>query len=188
MITDTRELTSHCASLLWQSPVHRSCLEAVATLNLPDCWIGAGFVRNLVWDFTHHYPAPTALNDVDVVYFDNSDLDKTREQQLQQLLRRRYPTVNWEVRNQARMHIKHDFPPFTDTCDAISHWVEKETAVAARYTGSTVEIMAPYGLQMNYNNSITPHHSHSLSLFESRINNKCWQQIWPKLWINHNIK
>lgn len=183
---DDTLLSSHCAALLWQSPVHRACLEAVATLELPDCWTGAGFVRNLIWDFTHQFSSPTPLNDVDVIFFDKSDTSKTQEQHIQRQLRRLYPAVNWEVRNQARMHLKHDFPPFADTLDAISHWVEKETAVAARYTGTETEIIAPYGLKMNYSNSITPHPAFPAALFESRVSKKCWQQIWPALWINHD--
>lgn len=28
-------------------------LDIVRSLALPDCWIGAGFVRNAVWDHLH---------------------------------------------------------------------------------------------------------------------------------------
>ncbi len=30
-------------------------LKAVKTLNLPDWWIGAGFVRSKIWDSIHGY-------------------------------------------------------------------------------------------------------------------------------------
>ena len=51
----------------------RECLAAVRSLALPDCWIGAGFVRNAVWNALHagvkgFHPPPES--DVDVVYFD----------------------------------------------------------------------------------------------------------------------
>ena len=47
-----------------------SQLKAVESLSLPDCWIGAGFVRNTVWDALHSHPITGALlGDVDVVYF-----------------------------------------------------------------------------------------------------------------------
>ena len=44
-------------------------LQAVRALQLPDCFIAAGFVRNMVWDALHDYPL-TPLNDVDVIYYD----------------------------------------------------------------------------------------------------------------------
>ncbi|WRQ77412.1 nucleotidyltransferase family protein [Pseudomonas saxonica] len=34
----------------------------VRSLNLPDCWIGAGFLRNAVWDYLHgRSPSPAEL-------------------------------------------------------------------------------------------------------------------------------
>jgi len=45
-------------------------LRSIHAMALPDCWIGAGFVRASVWDFLHGYERPTALDDVDVIYFD----------------------------------------------------------------------------------------------------------------------
>ena len=177
---------AHCATLLWQSPFHRSCLEAVASLGLPDSWIGAGFVRNLIWDYTHHLP-PTPLNDVDVIYFNLNDKSKHAEQLIQQQLCRIYPGANWEVRNQSRMHLKHGLSPFTDTAHAISHWVEKETAVAARLIGSQIEIIAPYGLTLNYSNSITPHPAYPPDLCKKRIENKCWLKRWPALFVQDPI-
>lgn len=35
-------------TLLTQDPVRMKILRIARELNLPDCWIGAGFVRSLV--------------------------------------------------------------------------------------------------------------------------------------------
>ncbi|MBL0408362.1 nucleotidyltransferase family protein [Microvirga aerilata] len=49
----------------------------VESLGLPDCWIGAGFIRNTVWDVLHgHEIDITRLNDVDVVFLDPSNPQK----------------------------------------------------------------------------------------------------------------
>ena len=51
MKTDfTTELVTIIKSDTWML----SILEAVRSLDLPDCWIGAGFVRNKVWDYKHN--------------------------------------------------------------------------------------------------------------------------------------
>ncbi len=46
-------------------------LKIVRGLEVNDCWVGAGFVRNKVWDEKHEMKR-TELNDVDVIYFDKS--------------------------------------------------------------------------------------------------------------------
>ena len=52
-------------------------LRAVEELRLPDCWIGAGFVRNAVWDALHgRTPDCGLLNDVDVVFLDRADFQR----------------------------------------------------------------------------------------------------------------
>ena len=54
-------------------------LRTVATLGLPDCWIGAGFVRAKVWDHLHGFSIPTPLEDIDVLYFQAGDLSEQTE-------------------------------------------------------------------------------------------------------------
>ena len=49
-------------------------LNLVAELELPDGWIGAGFVRNAVWDRLHDRPM-TPLSDIDVLYCDPERTD-----------------------------------------------------------------------------------------------------------------
>src|SRR5262249_30677811 len=120
-------------------------LGAVADLQLPDGWIGAGFVRNAVWDaLTGRGPA--ALNDVDVVYFDRTDLSAERDRSIEADLVRAVATVPWSVKNQARMHVRNGDPPYRDCSDAIAHWPETATAVAARLSGGRVELVAPHGV------------------------------------------
>ena len=48
--------------LLSRNVTARVHLARVAQLGLPDCWIGAGFVRNAVWTFcTAGPPTPPRL-------------------------------------------------------------------------------------------------------------------------------
>jgi hypothetical protein len=42
-------------------------LKIVRDLNLNDCWIGARFARNKVWD-ENHRKGRTELNDIHVIY------------------------------------------------------------------------------------------------------------------------
>ncbi len=45
-------------------------LQLAKSLELPDWWICAGFVRSKIWDTLHNYEIRTTIPDVDVIYFD----------------------------------------------------------------------------------------------------------------------
>lgn len=61
-------------------------LRTVRSLDLNDCWIGAGFVRNKVWDVLHKKER-TVLNDVDVIYFDASNSTSEKDVLLENKLK-----------------------------------------------------------------------------------------------------
>lgn len=56
--------------ILSDDPVRMKILYAVRALELNDGWIGAGFVRDAVWDHLHGYGLSPVSGDVDVVWFD----------------------------------------------------------------------------------------------------------------------
>src|SRR6185503_20454597 len=97
----------------------------------PDWWIGAGFLRNKIWDaIEDKVSKPT--RDVDLVYFNAFDVTPETDRAYDERMKRDHPFAEWEIRNQARMHYVDDFPPYTSTADGISHWVETATCVAVR--------------------------------------------------------
>ena len=97
-------------------------LDAIDTIPLPDCWIGAGLIRNAVWDELHGIcSGPTLDADVDVVYFDSADPRKGRDAAIEARLIERVPETKWSVHNQARMHVRNGDSPYLDLEDAIRH-------------------------------------------------------------------
>ena len=170
-------------ALLSADPRLRYALEAVAALDLPDAWIGAGFVRNACWDAAHGRGIEMP-RDIDVVYFDREDPFGVREPEHAAALAKRAPTYPWEVRNQARMHRLHGHAPYGSTVEAVSHWVETATAVAARIgPDGGVQILAPYGTDDLLDMIVRPVPSHrgDLSTFMHRLATKGWLKRWPQL-------
>ena len=169
-------------------PWRMACLEAVAALDLPDGWIGAGFLRTLAWDRLHGFAAATPLADVDVIYFD-PETQREREAEIEKALARRLPAVPWSVRNQARMHRNNGDPPYRDTEDALGHWLETPTAVAARLTAAgETEVLAPFGLADLFDLRVrpTPHaksRADRLAAYRLRTTEKAWTATWPGLWV-----
>ena len=156
----------------------------VERLALPDAWIGAGFIRNSVWDVLHERPIDVArLADVDVLFFDPYGTGKEREAEIEHRLRILAPGIPWSVKNQARMHLRNGDAPYRDTHDAVAHWAETATAIAARSIGGTVEVMAPYGITDLLSLIVrpTPVFRHKMGVYRQRVTDKNWPACWPKL-------
>src|SRR5258708_23619023 len=89
-------------------------LKIVGGTNVPDWAVGAGAVRNLVWDRISAKSERTPPADIDVLYFDPCDIDPARETAYEAELAQQADLV-WQVRNQARMHLRNGDPPYRDT-------------------------------------------------------------------------
>lgn len=174
-------------ALIAQNPMRMRLLQLVCDLHLPDAWIGAGFVRNLVWDALHGFATSTPLTDVDVVYFNSLQIEPAADLKLEARLLNQDPHVKWQVRNQARMHIKNGDAPYTSCADAIARWPETATAVAARVDSKgEIELLAPLGVDDLLYLRVCPT-SHfaatpeKRSVFRARVEEKNWSRTWPKL-------
>jgi len=172
------------ANFMAEQPVLIGLLRAVATLPVSDCWIGAGVIRNAVWDCLHDRPVQIATgSDVDVIYFDHSNSSSERDLTIERQLAAAYAEVPWSVRNQARMHEQNGDAPYRDSEDAIRHWPETATAVAARLQEGRVQIIAPYGIDDLVQMIVrpTPGFRTKLAVYERRLASKNWARRWPRL-------
>ena len=168
--------------LIKQDPVRVKALECVSKLGLPQCYIAAGFVRNLVWDALHGFDVATPLNDADVIYFSPDENDPNAYLQYESQLKQLMPEINWQVRNQALMHIRNGDLPYTSSLDAMSYWPEQETAVAIRQvTPDTYECIAAFGYESLFGYCVTHNPKRSRETFENRVNSKGWLVRWPSL-------
>lgn len=178
-----RDLSDLARFLEAHADLH-ALLSHVESLGLPDGWIGAGLIRNAVWDALHGRAVRlTRLDDVDVIYFDAADVREARDAALERRLGVLAPGMTWQVRNQARMHRRNADAPYRDTCDAIAHWPETATAIAARTAQGKVEVIAPYGIDDLVNLIVrpTPAFTHKMDIYLARLASKDWARRWPKL-------
>lgn len=161
-----------------------NALKCVRLLDLPECYLAAGFVRNLVWDHLHHKSEPTPLNDVDVIYFDfnESNPDKYLDYELK--LNEWLPKLNWQVRNQALMNLRNNDEPYRSSLDAMSYWPEKETAIGIRQlSNGHFDCISAFGFDSLFKLQVTYNPKRLKSVFEHRIKSKGWLTIWDKLTI-----
>lgn len=128
-------------------------LRAVRACQLPDWAVGAGVIRDLVWDELHSGFEPGRVRDVDVAFFDPDDLTPARDQRAERALRSQLPHIPWEATNQAAVHTWYErrfgitADPLTSTAEAVATWPETATAVAVRLLhDDRIEVLAPLGL------------------------------------------
>ena len=174
---------SDIAAFIAGQPRMMRVLRAVAAERLPDGWVGAGFIRNAVWDALHGFATPGEWGDVDVVFFDPVDRRPERDRSIDAALARACPDVPWSVRNQARMHQRNGDAPYADTADALRHWPERCTAIAARASGTGVELLAPFGVADLVSLVVrpTPAFAGKMNICRERVLEKNWQARWPRL-------
>lgn len=164
-------------------------LRAAQALQLPDWWICAGFIRSKIWDELHGFPERTATPDVDVIYFDESNLDESEEKKLESQLHTLLPGIPWSVKNEARMHLLDQAPPYLSCIDAISKFPETATALGLTLDhGNNVVLTAPCGIDDVIHMRVrpTPFFEASpakLKHYETRIAKKNWKQRWPLIHI-----
>ena len=146
-------------------------------------WIGAGFVRNAVWDaLAGRRPDVTTLTDIDVIHLDAAQPEQARDAAAEDALRaaRRLP---WSVTNQARMATRHGHAPYAGIADAIAPWPETATAVAMRFVAGRLEVVAPHGLDDLFAMVIRPSPAHAADTraVRARLAAKQWCLRWPGL-------
>jgi hypothetical protein len=166
--------------LLKKDPQRIAILKAVSTLTLPNCWVAAGFVRNLVWDYFHD--SKTSLNDVDVIYYCQADTQADLAVEALKQLQKVLPKVNWQIKNQALMHIKRQHSQYLSSADAMTYWPEKETAIGVSLDeNQCFSFVAPFGFTSLFEKCITFNPKSDEQVFLKRIEQKGWLTTWPEL-------
>lgn len=162
-------------------------LSAAQRLELPDWWICAGFVRSKIWDSVHGFQKRTPMQDIDVIFYDRKHVDVTSEKKYERELSAIMPHIPWSVKNEARMHVKSNMPPYTSSVDAISKFPETATALGVKLDHrNRLVLTAPHGLQDVVACKVRPTDFFIVSkerrqIYNTRISNKNWSAIWPKV-------
>ncbi len=155
-----------------------AALSDVRSLRLRSWAIGAGAVRDVVWNRLHGLADAPPVSDVDVVHFDP---DRDDDGALEARLKARSP-LRWEVVNQAVVHRwRPGRAPYASLADGIASWPEVVTCVAVTLTDDgRVCVIAPYGLDDLFAMVARPNTRCPTSgAFAERMAKKRWGERWP---------
>lgn len=171
-------------SIISSDPVRMRILRMVKAQELPDCWVAAGLVRSAIWNELHQRHTSNLPEDVDVIWFDRARVTAAVDADHEAALRSIDSTVNWSVKNQARMHLRNADLPYTSATDAMTYWPETATAIAVRLTDAGIEVAAPFGLDDLFNLIVRPTARFQFEKRQEYLNRlrlKNWLATWPDL-------
>jgi hypothetical protein len=152
-------------SIIRSSPLLMDVLEGLRAEALRDHLLVAGAIYNLVWNRLTGRPDLTGINDIDVFYFDDSDLSYDAEDMVIKKLAARFKHLPLPVqaRNQARVHLWFPqkfgipFEPLASSAEMLGRYASKTHAVAARLeSDASLTLVAPFGLDDIFSFRITP--------------------------------
>lgn len=183
------ELHARLIAIVQQSDWLMSALRAARGLGLASWCIGAGAIRNLVWDTLFEFETTAPGTDIDLAYFDATDLRPERDCELQTDLFRASPQLSWEVTNQAAVHLWYEnffgqkVGPLASLEDGIASWPEFATAIGITLQkGDSIRVIAPHGLHDLFAGIVRRNPIRlSSDEYRARLAKKQFQKRWPRL-------
>ncbi|MES0008093.1 nucleotidyltransferase family protein [Mesorhizobium sp. M0062] len=145
-------------------PLVRDALAQARSLDLPDWLVVSGALYNSVWNHLTGKPSGYGIKDVDLFYFDDSDLSYEAEDGVIARTATVFAGLPLpvEVRNQARVHLWYPqkfgrpCPRYTSSSHALRFFASR-THAAIRYDADgQLELVAPFGLDDIFSFRITP--------------------------------
>jgi hypothetical protein len=132
---------------------------------------------------------PSRLADIDVAYFDISDISQEHDDALQRQLALREPDLPWEVTNQAGVHLwfeqifRYPVEPLGSLEEAIASWPETATSIAVTLTAEgKLHVIAPLGLTDLFGMVVRRNPRRvSIDTYRKRTTEKQYTERWPQV-------
>ena len=174
--------------ILARSPIVATVVDRWAEIGLPDCWLVAGCLAQTVWNDAFGLPATHGISDIDLVYFDGSDLSEETEAGHATRVRALFADLGlWiDVKNEARVHLWYaekfgnELTPYVSTEDAITTFPTTATAIGVQPRPDGLHVFAPYGLSDLLSLIVRPNKKQiTQAIYDAKV--KKWRTRWPDL-------
>lgn len=170
-------------------PVLMAILEALRALRLSDSWVSSGAIYNTVWNVLTGRPPLTGIKDVDVIYFDDTDISYEAEDRVIRAAETRFAGMPLpvEVRNQARVHLWVPqkfgiaYPQLENATQSLRYYASETHAVAMRLDADgALQTVAPFGLDHMFSFRLVPNHVLDNREAHDKKSARA-KSVWPEL-------
>jgi hypothetical protein len=151
--------------ILKANTLTRSALQRARDFDLADWMIVSGAIYNTVWNSLTGKPSGYGIKDIDLFYFDASDLSWEAEDVIIKAGEKHFAKlpVAVEIRNQARVHLWYperfgrQCPAYRSSAHSLGYFASRTHAVGVRLAGiGAFEVTAPFGLDDIFSFRIVP--------------------------------
>ncbi|OUJ16831.1 hypothetical protein HK28_09860 [Acetobacter sp. DsW_063] len=176
--------------MIFMSPPLRKVLDAWSVIDLKNCWLVAGCLAQTVWNEKFGFPLEHGVLDLDLVYFDSTDISADSEQQNSERVRSVLSDIPlWvDVKNEARVHVwykekfGYSIAPYRSVTDAIDTFPTTATAAGIRPGEDDIEVYAPFGLTDMFDGIVRANKRQiTAQIYEAKVSR--WLSHWPNLQI-----
>ena len=180
--------SSKLENVVLASPILGPIIEGWPAISLPDCWLVAGSIAQTIWNDAFGLPPDHGLKDVDLVYFDDTDLSDIEEARHEERIGKLFGhlPVQVDVKNEARIHLWYSskfgksIAPYASAPHAIATFPTTATCVGIQPGPSGFSITAPYGLSDLFGLVVRPNKTLvSRAVYEAKVTR--WRSLWPDL-------
>jgi hypothetical protein len=156
------------ADILRADPVVWPAIELAARLDLPAWLVVSGAIYNTVWNALTGRPPGHGVKDIDLFYFDGTDLSWEAEDRVIRGAAGSFAGLRLpvEIRNQARVHLWYPArfgrpcPQFCSSAESLRYFASRTHAVGVRLKGDgAIEVVAPFGLDDIFSMRIVPNYA-----------------------------
>ncbi len=175
-------------ALVLGHPILSGIMKAWPQLALPDCWLSGSAIAQARWNEAFGLPATHGIADVDLVYFDASDLSEKAEDEHAVRIARIFPDmpVRIDLKNQARVHLWYEarfdyaIEPYRSAAQAIATFPTTSAAIGVRPSASGIDMIAPFGLADLLAPVVRPNRAQiTQAIYETKLAR--WKSLWPDL-------
>lgn len=183
-------MAARVSTLVADSPIFTTILGRWAEIALPDCWLSGSAIAQTAWNAKFGLPTEYGLADIDLVYFDATDLSDIGEARQAARIRGLFADIPlWiDAKNEARVHLwyeaKFGYPiePYRSSEHAISTFPTTAGSVAIRPDVTGLSIFAPFGLDDLLSCTVRPNKAQiTQDIYEAKVSR--WRSCWPALTI-----
>jgi uncharacterized protein len=174
--------------LILASPILAPIVRQWEAIALPDCWLVAGALAQTVWNDAFGFAPDYGVKDVDLVYFDGSDLSEDAEAEHEARIRQMFSGrgITIDVKNEARVHLWYsrkfgsEISPYNSTRHAISTFPTTATAIGVQAAGPALLVAAPFGLDDLFETIVRPNKLQiTRPIYAAKVTR--WRAYWPRL-------
>ena len=187
--TDLANQIKQLTKILKLNETIYSVIEKAPIIGLRDYYIGAGCITQTVWNYQTGLELTHGISDIDLVYYDNSDLSFMAESEIIKRINAMIPCkIKLDIKNQARVHLwykehfGYEIKPYNSIECAINSWPTTATSIGVRLENAKLKVYAPYGLNDLFGMVVKANKAQiTEDIYVQKVNE--WRKKWSSLTI-----